>query len=319
MAARSVSPAAESASEHRSIVKTQIKLVAGVERPHAQKNSAWEARRMWGCILKAYFLKVCAMHGQSELQYHRFHVMMEMATKLMILPRFPDQPDPPYEPQKLFMVERIRPMKGNPYWDKDLLKKLGLDGKDPLAGWCLLPSGVVGVAEGVGSSEVTHGLLNPYLFGVEVITYLEPRVLVEAMKLHWVACCPPASVLEEADNQKYSKHISAMELVAFRLSSAFTQGKAVTILKNIPENNARLWRIKHLVKITPITFPNGLPEEGDYSGTYLKENGEFVVTRRLKVDSTRIAATDKFLSDGDKMDGATLQKQLRLKWLNPFN
>ncbi|XP_063240756.1 large ribosomal subunit protein uL30m [Bacillus rossius redtenbacheri] len=140
-------------------------------------------------------------------------------------PRFPDRPDPPYRAEKLLMVERIRPVKGNPYWDKDLLKKLKLDGK----------------------------------------------------------------------------------------------GKAVTILKNIPESNARLWKIKHLVRITPITCPHGLPEEGDYSGTYLKEDGQFVVSRRLKVDPARVEATDKFLSDGNKMDGATLKKQLRLKWLNPFN
>jgi large subunit ribosomal protein L30 len=43
--------------------------------------------------------------------------------------RFPDEKDPPYEPTKLLMVQRVKPVKGNPYWDKKMLRHLGLDGK----------------------------------------------------------------------------------------------------------------------------------------------------------------------------------------------
>ncbi|CAG2061002.1 unnamed protein product [Timema podura] len=98
-----------------------------------------------------------------------------------------------------------------------------------------------------------------------------------------------------------------------------TCGHPSVVVKNIPEVNARLWKIKHLVEITPITFPQGPPQEGDYGGTFLKENGEFVVSPRLQVDSARIEETAKFIGDESKMDGPTLKKQLRLRWLNPFN
>jgi large subunit ribosomal protein L30 len=87
-------------------------------------------------------------------------------------------------------------------------------------------------------------------------------------------------------------------------------------VKNIPEINAALWKIKHLVKITPIQCPDGLPEEGDYEGTYLTEHGEFRVSPRLKCDPKQIEATDTFVKDERKFDGETLRKLLRLKWLN---
>jgi large subunit ribosomal protein L30 len=47
------------------------------------------------------------------------------------------------------------------------------------------------------------------------------------------------------------------------------QKSDIAIVKNIPEVNEILWKIKHLVKITPIQCPNGMPDEGDYEGTYL--------------------------------------------------
>ena len=70
------------------------------------------------------------------------------------------------------------------------------------------------------------------------------------------------------------------------------------------------------MKITPITTPNGIPEDGDFSGTRLTEFGEFQVSPRLKVDTERLTATEKFTNDKTKLDGDTLSKYLRLKWLN---
>ncbi|XP_049794796.1 39S ribosomal protein L30, mitochondrial [Schistocerca nitens] len=139
-------------------------------------------------------------------------------------PRFPDFKDPPYEPSKLFMVQRVKALKGRPYWEKNMMKEIGLAGK-------------------------------------------------------------------RSD---------------------------IVIMKNIPENNARLWQVKHLVKITPITCPNGLPSDGDYSGTYLKENGEFIVTPKLKVPQEQETALEVFQSKKDRLDGETLRKHLRLKWLNAW-
>ncbi|XP_066994270.1 large ribosomal subunit protein uL30m [Anabrus simplex] len=139
-------------------------------------------------------------------------------------PRFPDHKDPPYEPAKLFRVQRVKPVKGNPYWEKNILKMLGLIGK---------------------SSDIA-------------------------------------------------------------------------IVKNIPENNARLWKIKHLVKITPITFPYGPPTEEDIGSTYLKENGELIVARKVKLDGSRLKASEEFENDQTKLDGETLRKDSRLKWLRAW-
>lgn len=42
--------------------------------------------------------------------------------------RTKDFKDPPYEPTKLFRVERIKPMKGLPYWEKKILEEFKLGG-----------------------------------------------------------------------------------------------------------------------------------------------------------------------------------------------
>lgn len=94
------------------------------------------------------------------------------------------------------------------------------------------------------------------------------------------------------------------------------QSGAFCIVKNIPENNARLWKIKHLVKITPITFPYGEPTEADVNHTFLKENGECIVTKQIEVSPERIEVTENFENRTSRMDGQTLRKDSRLKWLN---
>ncbi|XP_076755184.1 mitochondrial ribosomal protein L30 [Xylocopa sonorina] len=38
-----------------------------------------------------------------------------------------DHVDPPITPSKVLMIYRVKPFKGNPYWDKDTLTKLGFE------------------------------------------------------------------------------------------------------------------------------------------------------------------------------------------------
>lgn len=135
-------------------------------------------------------------------------------------PRSPDFQDPPYEPSKLFRVQRIKPLKGVPYYEKNILKQLKLDGR---------------------SSEIA-------------------------------------------------------------------------ILKNIPEINELLWKIKHLIQIKPVTFPNGFPQ--NVNGTYLKENGEMIVKKEIIPEERKLIATDNFKTDPRKLDGDTLRRYLRKKWLD---
>nr|SVE86428.1 EOG090X0EYV [Daphnia similis]SVE87055.1 EOG090X0EYV [Daphnia similis]SVE87679.1 EOG090X0EYV [Daphnia similis]SVE88310.1 EOG090X0EYV [Daphnia similis] len=141
-------------------------------------------------------------------------------------PRFPGQQDPPYEPSKVLMVERIRDLKHRPYWEKDILIKLGL----PME---------------VKSSQAV-------------------------------------------------------------------------IVANTPSMCAQLWKVKHLIRVTPITFPQGLPEDGDPAGARLQDNGELVFIPKLKSDAL-IAATQSEPEDRrDYLDTDTVKKHLRLKWLMPY-
>lgn len=87
----------------------------------------------------------------------------------------------------------------------------------------------------------------------------------------------------------------------------------MVIIKNIPELNWRLWRVKHLIKITPITFPDGFPK--DNQGTYLKENGELEVKKRLIASDLALKKSEEFREDPRRMDGKTKAEFLRRKWL----
>ncbi|XP_011631098.1 39S ribosomal protein L30, mitochondrial [Pogonomyrmex barbatus] len=85
------------------------------------------------------------------------------------------------------------------------------------------------------------------------------------------------------------------------------------IVKNMPEICAMLWKVKHLVKITPIKLPDKLPIADDLNGTYLHENGTFYVIPR--VEPAREEAVEKFVNDPKKLNRDIIQKKLRLKWL----
>lgn len=88
------------------------------------------------------------------------------------------------------------------------------------------------------------------------------------------------------------------------------------MVKNIPEINAMLWKVKHLVNIVPIRFPFGEPTANDTKHTFLKENGECIVTKEIKIDESRLEASMEFATKPERLDGETLRKDSRLKWLN---
>ncbi|XP_011189672.1 39S ribosomal protein L30, mitochondrial [Zeugodacus cucurbitae] len=144
--------------------------------------------------------------------------------KIIYYPMNPEHEDPPIEPAKLFRVQRVKPVKGNPFWEKRILKDLGLDGKQ----------------------------------------------------------------------------------------SDFT------VVKNIPDVNAMLWKIKHLIKVTPITFPYGEPSTQDLKHTVLKENGECIVTKEIGPVVERLEAAEAFEADPKRLDTDLLKRDARMKWLNPW-
>lgn len=92
----------------------------------------------------------------------------------------------------------------------------------------------------------------------------------------------------------------------------------VAIVKNIPEMNAKLWKIKHLIKVTPIVFPFGEPTFEDINHTVLKENGQCLVTKTLVPSENQIMALEEFHNDKRKMDSTTIKNDTRHKWNNAF-
>lgn len=92
----------------------------------------------------------------------------------------------------------------------------------------------------------------------------------------------------------------------------------VAIVKNIPETNAMLWKVKHLVDVKPVVFPYGEPKVDDVNHTFIKESGECVVTKEIKFDESRMLARDEFDGKPERLDGKTLANDSRLKWLNGY-
>lgn len=92
-----------------------------------------------------------------------------------------------------------------------------------------------------------------------------------------------------------------------------SQDANVTVVKNIPENNARLWKIKHLIKVVPINFPNGEPTADDLKHTFLKENGDCIVIKNIDNLNKRMDAAEHF-EKNKIIDGETLRKDSRHKW-----
>lgn len=88
-------------------------------------------------------------------------------------------------------------------------------------------------------------------------------------------------------------------------------------MKNIPENNQRLWKIKHLIKIVPITYPDGFPSPTDH--TFLKENGELKIVKQVEAVDEKLQLAVQFKKDFKLLDGDTLRRESRRKWLTAWD
>lgn len=79
----------------------------------------------------------------------------------------------------------------------------------------------------------------------------------------------------------------AMKKLGFSVVKGAKEWKTVyNVQPNTPEVNKQLWLCKHLVKVTPITFKNGVKNmsEADLGNTRLNlETGEFEIIKRLEM------------------------------------
>lgn len=59
--------------------------------------------------------------------YHVLLVFINCWWKITFCFSKKDHVDPPITPSKVLMVHRVKPWKGNPYWEKDILTDLGFE------------------------------------------------------------------------------------------------------------------------------------------------------------------------------------------------
>ena len=84
------------------------------------------------------------------------------------------------------------------------------------------------------------------------------------------------------------------------------------IHKNTPMTNARIAKVKHLVKVIPITFPNGLPEdESDLHHCILRPDGALEIKKRLSPVEEKLTSEEDQLKELWTMDDATVAKATR--------
>jgi large subunit ribosomal protein L30 len=93
--------------------------------------------------------------------------------------------------------------------------------------------------------------------------------------------------------------------------------KKKVFLPNLPSVGILLYKIKHLIQITPITFPQGMPEDfdPDVHGYRLNSNGEFIVT------PTRGESVENITKRADwmKITNEDIDKEARRHWGDPYN
>lgn len=93
----------------------------------------------------------------------------------------------------------------------------------------------------------------------------------------------------------YRKTNSERQWIKEHLQDLFgelpTPGK-MHIFKNTSNINAKLWHVKHLIEVRPISFPNGEPTADDVAFTELHADGRCVVDREANADYTSLKLFD---------------------------
>uniref|UniRef100_A0A224Z2S6 Large subunit ribosomal protein L30 n=1 Tax=Rhipicephalus zambeziensis TaxID=60191 RepID=A0A224Z2S6_9ACAR len=84
-----------------------------------------------------------------------------------------------------------------------------------------------------------------------------------------------------------------------------------TIVKNTPFMCKMLWQVKHLVKVTPITFPDGEPTEVT-TGTHLSRDGVFRKVPPLEVQEQQLLEPATYTKR--KFETRELRKVLHRNW-----
>jgi len=101
-----------------------------------------------------------------------------------------------------------------------------------------------------------------------------------------------------------------------------TNMHTVVALPNLSNYNALLFRVKHLVEITPVQFPDeGLPssKEFDVLKAKVTHDGKFVYNAKISEESKVLLDQGPVQAERMKMSRKTFRNEAKLAWSRPWN
>lgn len=89
----------------------------------------------------------------------------------------------------------------------------------------------------------------------------------------------------------------------------------MVIVPNMPSMNYKLFGIKHLIEIIPLSFPNGFPsdDEFDPKACRITHKGEFVYHPKLKADPRALEQKSAM-----KLTAEMTKKEAEKNWFKPM-
>lgn len=83
------------------------------------------------------------------------------------------------------------------------------------------------------------------------------------------------------------------KLILKRLGLHRLHMKSPVIIPNTPHYNSMLWEIKHLIRLKPLKFPDGLPTEDDLGSIKVDlETGEMRINRAFRIPKESLDKSD---------------------------
>ena len=101
----------------------------------------------------------------------------------------------------------------------------------------------------------------------------------------------------------------------------FTNINTVIALPNLSYYNALLYRIKHLIEITAVQFPDGVPDPKDFDAKNAKvtHDGKFLYHSKIGEEAKVLLNEGPVPADQMKMTRKTWRHEAKLSWSKPWN
>ena len=83
------------------------------------------------------------------------------------------------------------------------------------------------------------------------------------------------------------------KLVLRRLGIHHKNCNIPVVIPNTPHYNAMLWEVKHLIRLKPLSFPNGIPTKEDLGAIKVDRNtGEMRINSAYKISDEKLDKAD---------------------------